>query len=112
MVCNALLTHAEGLREGYECLVANAPDTFLGSASDGQADDDEEKDDVYWATTKAMAPLKLDKIVVHPTALAVPGDWRATCFPRTPVSRSGSSTLFRSHVCQVPKCTKRHEVCL
>ena len=30
VVCNASLTQAEWLREGYECLVANAPDTYFG----------------------------------------------------------------------------------
>ena len=29
VVCNASLTQAEWLREGYECLVANAPDTYF-----------------------------------------------------------------------------------
>ena len=53
-----------------------------GSASDGQAEDDEEtEDDVYWATTKATAALKLDKIVVHLTALAVPGRLACNTFP-------------------------------
>ena len=94
VVCNALVTHAERLREGHECLIANASDTYLGSASDEQADDDEEKDDVYWATTKAMAALKPDKFEVHLTALTVPGDCRATCFPRTPVSRSEVAPPF------------------
>ena len=48
-----------------------------GSASDGQAQDDEEtEDNVYWATSKAMDALKPDKIVVHLTALAGPGPGR------------------------------------
>ena len=66
-----------------------------GSASDGRAEDDEEtEDNVYWATSKGMDALKPDKIVVHLTALAVPGDWRATWLPQTLVSRSGRSVHF------------------
>ena len=60
-----------------------------GSASDGQAEDDEEtEDNVYWATSRAMVALKPDKTVYISPHWRGRGGWRATWFPRTLVSRS------------------------
>ena len=83
-----------------------------GSASDGQAEDDEEtEDNVYWATSRAMVALKPDKTAAHLTAFAGPGvagvqhgSHGLLCPARQ------RAPMFRSHVCQVPKCTKGHEV--
>ena len=84
-----------------------------GSASDGQVEDDEEtEDNEYRAMTKAMDALKPEKIVVHLTALAVSG--RLACNMLTTdtcVPLGKERPFFRSYVCQVPKCTKGHEVC-
>ena len=82
VVLSSVRQIAAGLRETWEKEVVTQTksqepadrEKEEGSASDGQAEDDEEtEDNVHWATSKAMDALKPDKIVVHLTALAGPG---------------------------------------
>ena len=71
-----------------------------GSASDGQAEDDEEtEDNVYWATSKAMDALKPDKIVVHLTALAGPGRLACNMVPTDSCVRLGKEHPCFGHMC-------------
>ena len=70
------------------------------AASDGQAEDNEEtEDNECWATTKAMDALKPDKIVVHLTALAVPGRLACNMLTTDTYDPLGKERPFLGRMC-------------
>ena len=71
-----------------------------GSASDGQVEDDEEtEDNEYWAMTKAIDALRPEKIVVHLTALAVPGRLACNMLTTDTCVPLGKERPFFGHMC-------------